>query len=156
MLLPGTIAGARHQVPAPGKIGIYWLGGAGLVIRFDNGIALCIDPYLSDAAERLFGFKRLVRAPITDDQLCCDVLLISHEHGDHLDIDSFDAVAATNPSMKVFAPKSCNDFLRDHFAGYTQIHAGWRGATDKIGIHAIQADHGELSPDALVRVGTGK
>ncbi len=140
---------SKNHCPENDMIDIYWLGGSGFIIKFDNGIAVCIDPYLSDSVERLFGFKRLMPAPISADQLKCDILLISHEHGDHLDIDSFDAIYAGNPWLKIFAPASCDEFLRARKVQYTQIKAGDCNNAYGISIQSLNADHGELSPDAL-------
>ena len=54
----------RLDSPAKGKFIVYWLGGSGFVFKFPSGQIVCIDPYLSDCAERLAGFKRLSSAPL--------------------------------------------------------------------------------------------
>ena len=144
-----SLSESQNHSPKNKMIDIYWLGGSGFIIKFDNGVTVCIDPYLSDSVERLFGFKRLIPAPISADQLKCNILLISHEHGDHLDIDSFDAIYAGNPGLKIFAPASCDEFLCKHNAEYTQIKVGDCNNVDGISIQSLNADHGELSPDAL-------
>jgi L-ascorbate 6-phosphate lactonase len=125
-------------------IDIYSLAGAGFIIKFDHSVTICIDPYLSNSVKRLFGFKRLTPASISADQLKCDILLISHEHGDHLDIDSFDAIYAGNPGLKIFAPASCDEFLREHTTEYTQIKVGNCNNVEGIDIESLKADHGEL------------
>jgi len=139
----------HNHTPKDAMIDIYWLGGSGFVMKFDNGVTLCVDPYLSDSVERLFGFKRLIAAPISADQLKCDILLISHEHGDHLDIDSFDAIYAGNPGLKILAPVDCDAFLSAHNAEYTQVKVGDCRTLEGITIESLKADHGELSPNAL-------
>ncbi len=48
----------RAEVPA-GGVGLYWLGQAGFAFRTAAGRRIFLDPYLSDACERLHGFKRL-------------------------------------------------------------------------------------------------
>lgn len=140
---------SQSHTPQDAMIDIYWLGGSGFIMKFDNGVTVCVDPYLSDSVERLFGFKRLIPVPISADQLKCDILLISHEHGDHLDIDSFDAIYAGNTRLKIFAPASCDEFLCEHNAKYTQIKTGDCNNIEGINIKSLKADHGELSPDAL-------
>lgn len=136
-------------MPQNGQIDIYWLGGAGFVIKFDNGLRVCIDPYLSDSVNRLFRFKRLIPAPISADKLICDVLIISHEHADHLDIDSFDMIRNTNPQMKVLAPKSCDEFLSVHHAKYLCVAPGELIQERGLTIQPVKSDHGDLSPDSL-------
>ena len=54
-----NICDQQKNLPAKGNIIAYWLGGSGFIIRFDNGQTICIDPYLSDLAERLFDFGDL-------------------------------------------------------------------------------------------------
>jgi L-ascorbate 6-phosphate lactonase len=144
-----NIHNVAGHLPQNGQIDIYWLGGAGFLIKFDNGLRVCIDPYLSDSVNRLVGFKRLIPIPISPGKLNCDVLLISHEHGDHLDIDSFDDIRDANPSMKVLAPKSCHEFLSEHFAGYMCVAPGERIEERGLTIQPVKSDHGDLSPDSL-------
>ena len=95
-----------QHVPGRNQVLVYWLGGAGIVFKFDDGYTICIDPYLSNAVERLYGFKRLHPAPISADKLNFDALLITHEHEDHLDIDSFEELMKNNPASKVVASAS--------------------------------------------------
>jgi L-ascorbate 6-phosphate lactonase len=149
MYTPLDLHTYKNHTPPDSLIDVYWLGGSGYIIKFDDKITLCIDPYLSDSVERLHGFERLSPAPISADQLTCDILLISHEHGDHMDVDSIDTIYAGNPEMKVFAPASCDEFLREHCPGYTLVKAGDRERVSDITVTALKADHGELSPDAL-------
>ena len=59
---------SQHE-PTKKKVLVYWLGGAGFVFKFDVGYTICIDPYLSDSVERLFGFKRLQPTPIIADRI---------------------------------------------------------------------------------------
>ena len=136
-------------VPPKGKIIIYWLGGAGFLCVFDNGSRICIDPYLSDSVERLVGFKRLCKAPVSAFQLIFDVLLISHEHGDHLDIDSFDLLMRINPNCTVIAPAGCREYLKNKCINQTIVSAGQMVAIQNHRITAVSADHGELSPTAI-------
>ncbi|RYF87922.1 MAG: MBL fold metallo-hydrolase [Chitinophagaceae bacterium] len=64
---------------------IWWLGQAGYVLRV-NGLTVVIDPYLSDSgANGAPEFNRLYPAPITPDALKADIIIITHNHADHLD-----------------------------------------------------------------------
>ena len=67
------------NVPAE-KILIFWLCGAGISFKLDNQQILCLDPYLSDSVERLFGFKKLSLAPIDAKNLKFDILLLTHDY----------------------------------------------------------------------------
>ena len=76
------------------KVAIFWLGQAGFLLKTHDGHTIVIDPYLSNYVERLFpetglGFKRLMPPPCAPEDVCADVLLISHEHvGDNVISDT--------------------------------------------------------------------
>lgn len=135
--------------PLKGNVNIYWLGGGGFVFKFDDGTTICIDPYLSDSVERLFGFKRLMSAPIVPEDLKFDVLLITHEHADHLDIDIFETIIKNNPSSKVIATKSCEDYISKYTSNYIITCPNQTHDLGSIEAETVKADHGELSPDAV-------
>ena len=54
--------------------------------------------YLSDAVERLHGFKRLSLAPIAAEEVRADLVVLTHEHADHLDPDAVPVIARSNPA----------------------------------------------------------
>ena len=135
--------------PQADKLIAYWLGGAGFVFKFDDNTTICIDPYLSDSAERLFGFKRLTPAPIKAEQLKYDCLLLTHEHGDHLDIDIFEILTKNNSSSIVIASESCQEYISKHTSNYTITSPGLTHNINNIKIESVKSDHGELSPKSL-------
>lgn len=138
-----------NHIPKKNNMLIYWLGGGGFVFKFSDKTTICIDPYLSNSVERLFGFKRLIQPPITPEALKFDALLVTHEHGDHLDIDIFETLVAQNPKSKIFAPKSCKDFIDGYTSNYIIVEPGKTYDAGMIKIEPVSADHGELSPDAV-------
>ncbi|MBN1554778.1 MAG: MBL fold metallo-hydrolase [Phycisphaerae bacterium] len=140
----------RKDLPGKGKISIYWLGGAGFVFKFDSGLTICVDPYLSDTAERLVGFKRLCESPIKAEELHFDVLFFTHDHCDHLDVDSFDILMQSNPKARVLAPAPCVPFLQEKNAVYELVAPGTSLLVgDNIRINTVAADHGTLCPGAV-------
>ena len=72
------------EVPSD-SLGLWWLGQAGFVFKTPAGKIVYLDPYLSDAVERLFGFKRLSLPPIAAEEVRADLVVLTHEHADHLD-----------------------------------------------------------------------
>ena len=139
---------ATH-VPKKGKISIYWLGGAGFIIKYLDGFTVCIDPYLSDSVERICGFKRLHPAPIKAGEVFFDTLFITHEHPDHLDEDSFDVLMNNNPRCQIYAPICCGDFLESKKRAYIHVKPGDDLHAGDLSIKVTKADHGELSPHAV-------
>lgn len=143
------IVNVRQDVPNKAKVIIYWLGGAGFIFKFDHGQIVCVDPYLSDAAERLFGFKRLSLAPLKAGGLACDLLFFTHDHVDHLDIDSLDDIVKAKPGCRVLASASCVDFLKSKKVAYEVVSPGKLSQLGQITIKTVAADHGDLCPSAV-------
>jgi L-ascorbate 6-phosphate lactonase len=54
----------RSAEVAAGGVRLWWLGQAGFAFKSAGGAIVYVDPYLSDAAERLHGLKRLSLPPI--------------------------------------------------------------------------------------------
>ncbi len=68
-------------------------------VRLDDGRALVIDPgVFSEADAALDG---------------ADAVLITHEHPDHLNAEAVRAAAATNRSLRIWAPAAVADSLSD-------------------------------------------
>jgi L-ascorbate 6-phosphate lactonase len=138
-----------------GSLAMWWLGQAGFVFKTPAGKIVYLDPYLSDAAERLFGFKRLSLPPIDAEDVRTDWVILTHEHADHLDPDALPIVAKNNPACLFAAPAGCAEGLTaagvasDH---YRMLEAHQRYELDGVVIHTAPADHGDLSATALCLV----
>jgi L-ascorbate 6-phosphate lactonase len=134
------------------SLAMWWLGQAGFAFKIPSGKIAYIDPYLSDAAERLFGFKRLSLAPIAAEDVQADLVVLSHEHADHLDPDAVPIIAHNNPACRFAAPAGCTQGL-DNAGVATEMRVmlerDRQYDIDGIVIHTTAADHGDLSPTAL-------
>ncbi len=140
-----------------GSLALWWLGQAGFAFKTSAGKLVYLDPYLSDAVERLHGFKRLSLPPITAEEVRADLLVLTHEHTDHLDPDALPIVARNNPACRFAAPAGCAPGLDE--AGVDSglrlvMQAHQRYDLDGTGtiIHTVPADHGDLSATALALV----
>ena len=80
---------------------IRWIGQSGYLLS-DGNTVICIDPYLSNAVDRVAGRGRMVEAPITPQALRCDAVICSHDHLDHVDIDAIPQM--NKAKMRFFAP----------------------------------------------------
>ena len=131
---------------------LWWLGQAGFAFKTASGKIIYTDPYLSHAAERLHGFKRLSLSPIAAENVQVDLMVFSHEHTDHLDPDAVPIIAKNNPKCCFAAPSGCWGGL-DHakVPRNRRIRLKPRKVYeyDSIKIHTAQADHGDQSPTAL-------
>ncbi len=86
-----------------------WLGQAGYLLS-DGETTICIDPYLSDVVNRVAGRARQYPAPISPAELRCDVMICTHDHLDHIDIDAIPEMKKDD--MIFYAPASSGDKLR--------------------------------------------
>ena len=139
------------EVPA-GSFALWWLGQAGFVFKSGSGTRIFVDPYLSNGVERAFGFKRLSLAPIDAEDVRAEWIVNSHEHLDHLDADALPEIAARNPGCRVAGTRSCAPVYDACGIPPTRrviLEAGKSVALDGVVVHAVAADHGELSADAL-------
>ena len=94
----------------PTILRLRWLGQAGFLMPHGES-ALVIDPYLSDSlaakyAGTLFQHERLYPAPVEADQLDCDAVICTHRHTDHMDAQTLRQLAAVNPELRIFVPRS--------------------------------------------------
>jgi L-ascorbate 6-phosphate lactonase len=149
-----SLALIDEKVP-DGSLGLWWLGQAGFAFKTPDGRVVYLDPYLSDAAERLFGFKRLTLPPITAGEVRADLVVLTHEHADHLDPDSVPIIARNNPTCRFAAPAGCAEGLAA--AGVqgescVTLQPNRRYELPGVVIRTAKADHGDLSDSALCLV----
>ncbi len=142
-----------HAARVPqGSAELWWLGQAGFSFKTSGGTVVYVDPYLSDAVYRTDGFRRLSLSPIEADEVRADLVVLTHEHPDHLDPDAVPVISANNPDCIFVGPSGCTDGL---------VRAGVKGERIRIlaphepvtfrdvTIHAAAADHGGFSTTAV-------
>jgi len=91
----------RQQAPR-----VTWLGHVSVLLQV-GGLNILTDPTLADFAGPYgrFGAPRMVPAPLRGDQLpAIDVLLISHNHYDHLCDATVAAMVASGQKPRIFVP----------------------------------------------------
>lgn len=90
----------------PGSVSAWWLGGSGFVFKTSAGTQVYVDPYLSNAAESIFGLKRAFAAPITAAAAEPGIVVCSHWHEDHLDPFAIPEIARLHPRTRFVMPPS--------------------------------------------------
>lgn len=89
------------RLPA-GMVAVWWLGQASFAVKGD--VLLYIDPYLSVPQGRTL--RRLMDPPLRPDEVSnADVVLITHDHLDHLDPDTAPGIAAASPQARFVVPQ---------------------------------------------------
>ncbi len=139
------------------KIGntyLFSVGQSGYIIKSSNGKYLGIDLYLSDCVERIegnVGFKRLLPKILNPYDIEFDVLITTHAHRDHFDIDSIPELMS-NTNTKLFASENCrqdvlNLSLSEENVKY--VKPGQTSCVDDFYIEFVSCDHGLSAPDAF-------
>lgn len=134
-----------------GCVVLFWLGQAGFAFKTSSARIAYIDPYLSDAVEHAFGFKRMMGCPISADEVAADLVLCTHEHLDHLDTDALPVIARNN-AAHFAGPRECVRIFREIGIPEDRCHLLEEGKQIEVaGVYAagMYADHGDLAPDAI-------
>ncbi len=111
-----ALAGLRAM---EGQDTVTWLGHASFLLHMADMWVLT-DPYLGEVAGPFgFGPRRYVAPGIPIDRLPkIDVVIISHNHYDHLDAATIEALP-NKERMYVFVPLGLGEFFRSR--GYRQV-----------------------------------
>ena len=118
---------------------IKWIGQSGYVLS-DEKTEICIDPYLSNVVDRVAHRGRMVEAPFSPEELKSDVVICTHNHLDHVDIDAIPLMKKEN--MLFLAPDDAKNTLFE--CGVMNYKAFNEGMTVKLGdfeLKAVFADH---------------
>ena len=110
--------------PADDAIQIMWIGHASVLVQLHGFDVLC-DPVFSSGIGptypvvlsrllKLFACKRYRKAPCKIEELPnIDVVLISHDHFDHLDYESILKIQQKFQNVKYLVPKGIGKWLID-------------------------------------------
>lgn len=99
----------RSKEPIDG-LEVMWLGQAGFLLRTGD-IRIIIDPYLSDSLAKKYRGKefphtRMMAVPIAPDALGeADLVLITHDHTDHMDPETIAPLCAAGDRATVLVPR---------------------------------------------------
>ncbi|MCP4037665.1 MAG: MBL fold metallo-hydrolase [bacterium] len=130
---------ARHSVPT-----VTWVGHATLLVQMDH-LTFLTDPTWSDVASPLSfaGPPRLVSPGIALANLPpIDFVLISHNHFDHLDLPTLEALALRDSNTRFFVPLANGELLRAR--GIENVHELDWGDTVAVGdviVRCLPAQH---------------
>lgn len=131
-----------------------WLGQAGMLFETESGLRIMVDPYLSDSlAERGPAMKRLTSIDERFLDLDIDVLVLTHDHGDHTDLATLTRVLAQEKCVDVLA--SYNAWEKVRFAlppqhNYTMFNAGTEWTRDGVTLRAVPAVHNDFRAIGLI------
>nr|WP_040510223.1 MBL fold metallo-hydrolase [Gordonia soli] len=109
-------------------LAVTWLGHASALVELD-GVRVLTDPVFSRrcSPSQVLGPQRMHRAPLAATELpALDVVLISHDHYDHLDTATVVDIAVTQPDAIFVAPVGVGAHLQSWGIHHRRIReADW-------------------------------
>jgi N-acyl-phosphatidylethanolamine-hydrolysing phospholipase D len=130
---------ALHSTPT-----VTWIGHATLLVQMDH-VTFLTDPIWSDTASPVsFAGPRRFVAPglAIDDLPPIDFVVVSHNHYDHLDLDTLEALARRNERTRFFVPLGNGELLREHgIARVTELDWGEAGEHRGVRVHCLPTQH---------------
>lgn len=130
---------------------IFSLGQAGYVLKSRNGQRLGIDLYLSKCVELVEGhdgFHRLMPQIVKPEDLALDVLIATHFHRDHFDVDAVPEMMANGKTV-LFCALDCMEDVKQLGIEESRVIYVRPGDRHKVGdfdIRFVHSDHGEGAP----------
>jgi L-ascorbate metabolism protein UlaG (beta-lactamase superfamily) len=96
---PHLIEQISAAQPPRGAVALWWLGQASFVLKGD-GVVVYVDPYLRVAD------RRLSPPPFPPEAVTnADLVLLTHDHGDHVDPETLPGLAKASPAARFVAPR---------------------------------------------------
>ena len=130
---------------------IRWIGQSGYILR-DGECEITIDPYLSNVVDRVAKRGRMVKAPISPAELKSDLVICSHNHLDHVDIDAIPLMNKEN--MKFLAPTDAKETLVEcGVTDYVPFDEGCGFTLGKFRLTATYARHSVPAVGIIVEHG---
>ena len=138
------------------QLHLWWLGQSGFLVQW-RGRHLLFDPYLSDSLTRKYAqtdkpHTRLTERVIAPERLdFIDVVTSSHNHTDHLDLETLGPLLRVNPKLELVIPEANREFVADRLGISADLPCGLdAGQTITVGgfiVHAVPAAHNEIERD---------
>lgn len=130
----------RQAIPA-GAVGVWWLGQSSLVLKV-AGTIIYVDPYLAQSARRLTP-----PACAPDEVTNADIVLLTHDHGDHIDPVALPGIALASPGARFVAPRPATDRVAELVGDDARVVAATAGEAfvlGEIGFTPVAAKHEEF------------
>lgn len=138
---------------------IIYLGQAGLLFETD-GKRILVDPYLSDSVAKIEPQNER-RQPIDDAffELTPNVIVVTHNHADHLDKETLCRFLNEQSEVTCLAPNGSWQELRK-FGGLKNNYVLWNDGTTwtagNVVFRAVKAEHSDAYAVGLLLTAEGK
>lgn len=137
-----------------GATQLFSMGQAGFILKSQRGQTLGIDLYLSECVEPIEGhdgYHRLMPKILDANDLLLDVVIATHFHRDHFDIDAIPELMANGKTI-LFCAYDCEDDVNRLGIDLNRVVFVRSGDRHKVGdfdIRFIQSDHGDGAPQEV-------
>ncbi|MED5015822.1 MBL fold metallo-hydrolase [Paenibacillus chibensis] len=134
-----------------GMVALWCLGQASFIVK-GGSTTIYIDPFTIEDAlvESRHGLRRAYPSAVRPEDITnADYCLITHDHVDHLDPDTIQAMAAQARETLFFAPACCREMMLGRGVSPDRLHIADTGKeySGQAIIKPIAAAHEELSID---------
>lgn len=130
---------ARASIPT-----ITWIGHATMLVQMEHQTFLT-DPIWAERASPLSfaGPKRFQPPGVSlDDLPPIDFVVVSHNHYDHLDLDTLREISERNPDARFFVPLDNGDLLREEgIRNVEEMGWGQVARSGDLEIHCLPTQH---------------
>jgi len=128
----------------PRSVALAWLGQASFALRL-AGTTVLVDPFLSPHPERV------VPPPLAGaDARGVDVVLVTHDHLDHLDDEALPAIASASPDAAFVVHEELVERVAALGIGRSRVvgvAADGRARVGEVAVDAVAAAHGDTPED---------
>lgn len=137
-----------------GATHLFSIGQAGFIVKSKQGQTLGIDLYLTECVEPVEGhdgYHRLMPQIVNPKDLELDVIIATHFHRDHFDIDAM-ANLMSNEKTHLFCSYDCLDDVDNlgiDKSRVTFVKPGDHHIAGDFNIHFINSDHGAGAPQEV-------
>lgn len=141
---PALVEAITRQVIPAGAVGVWWLGQSSLVLKA-AGEVVYVDPYLSPGDRRLTP-PACAPGEVTNATL----VILTHDHLDHIDPDTLPGLAAASPQARVVAPRPVADRVADLVGAAARVvpaDAGESLTVGAVNLVPVPAKHEEFDLD---------
>ncbi|HEY2572859.1 MAG TPA: MBL fold metallo-hydrolase [Verrucomicrobiaceae bacterium] len=161
VLQNGALLADIHHASSDGdRLHLWWLGQSGFLLKC-GGEFLLLDPYLSDSLTRKYAktdkpHARMTELVVAPGKLnMVQVVASSHQHTDHFDEATLQALTTANAGLQLVLPESNVDAARKRLPDpATVFHPVNDGQTIEVGgwqFTGLAAAHNEVERDSLGR-----
>ena len=133
---------------------LFAMGQAGFIIKSGGGQTIGIDLYLSDCVEVVeghVGYHRLMPRIVEPEDLKLDVLIATHFHRDHYDIDSIPKLMAKGQTC-LYCASDCKEDVDNSSIDKNRVmfvRPSEQYVCGDFNLYFVHCDHGTGAPQAV-------